>query len=217
MPASIPVVEEIRPFVLVHVFHFVGVDRTRIKLLEAVVVAVKEIRIDRTTRQKTLRPVTAFGGNKLRAQQDRLRHMRGDVIYVRIREPAWYHLKSTKLYGRKVVDMDENGDFIIGDWELITTRADSKAFTISGDYVCFAYSGDITWGTDFPFSRVFWNEPHRDVEEVVITWGGGCRNADISINVTYSNAWGTWAGAGNTGLNEYIEETNCSSHKEWKP
>ncbi|MBQ5316410.1 MAG: hypothetical protein J6I96_02545 [Oscillospiraceae bacterium] len=173
--------------------------------------------VDGTTKQKTLRPTTCFGGDKLKAQNDRLRRMRNDVIYVRIREPSWYHLKSTKLYGRKVLDVDNNGDFIIGDWELITSKADSKVFTISGDYVCFAYSGDITWGTDFPFSRVFWNEPHRDVEEVVITWGGGCRNASISINVKYNQAWGTWAGFNNSGLNEYISENNCSAHSEWKP
>ena len=76
----------------------------------------------------------------------------------------------------------------------------TMAFTNSA--VSFAYSFDVSLGTDFPYSGVFWNKPDRRVSDIDIELDGEVRTADITIKVD-----------GTTVVNE----TNCSSHSEWTP
>ena len=171
--------------------------------------------IDSNTRYE--KPEFRGSGTMYEEQKFRLSIMRGKKIKIDFSEPTWYDLKSSKLYGRRVVGIAPNGEFLIGDWELLDENTENHFHEVSGDYVAFAYSGDITWGTDFPFSRVFWNEPYRNVSDIRISWGGGVRNASITITVDHNAPW--WAIKG-TNLDQQrtgIWDTNCSSHSEWKP
>lgn len=122
-----------------------------------------------------------------------------------------YHAKNVKLYGRKIVTANGNGQFVLGDWELIDKCDQSLSgiglggckFTISGDYAAFAFSFDITGGTDFPFSGVFWNDTQNyGWTNLDINLSGTCRMADIDITVSNEKV---------------VSERNCSAHSEWKP
>ena len=154
-------------------------------------------------------------------QVARLRSMREREVKVTISSSdALYYLKSSKFYGRKaIVVIPEESSLILGPWEVINTSTDHyNRFKITGDYVMLAYSGDIVWGTDFPFSGIFWNEPIVDLTKVDIKWTGGCRNANIEINTYYTEAYHAYG----YELEEYwecqkIKISNCDSHSEWKP
>jgi len=140
-------------------------------------------------------------------QLKKYEQMQHSSIHVNIANNGFYHLKSSKLYIRKVIGVDGNGDFILGGWERVFNRSDVgfdhvDDVTLSGTAVCFAYSFDITIGTDFPYSGVFWNKPDTQVSDIDIKTSGGVRTASITIQVD-----------GKTVVNE----SNCSSHSEWTP
>ena len=81
----------------------------------------------------------------------------------------------------------------------------SLDITMAGDYVSFAFSFDITWGTDFPYSGVFWNNDNiynTDWDDIDIFLNGICRAASVKITV---------------GDEVAVFEKNCSAHKEWRP
>ena len=123
---------------------------------------------------------------------------------------GYYHATNMKLYGRKILAVGYNGDFILDDWEQLNTTttlngggADQLTLEISGKYVAFAFSYDITWGTDYPYSGVFWNDIYNtNWRYININLGGTVRMADIEIKV---------------GEKTVVNETNCSAHSEWKP
>ena len=124
---------------------------------------------------------------------------------------GFYHAKNVKLYGRKCLGIDDNGNWILGSWELLNLEESfhggtETSFDIPGVYVSFAFSFDITWGTDFPYSGVFLDENSRffakDWHELNIEIGGAVRTASIEIDVDN---------------NVLFEDYNCSSHSEWKP
>ena len=72
--------------------------------------------------------------------------------------------------------------------------------TFDGTFVNFAFSFDITWGTDFPYSGVFWTDTHNtDWSTIDVELRGLCRNASIQIHV------------GNTRA---LDKRNCDSHSE---
>lgn len=73
---------------------------------------------------------------------------------------------------------------------------------MSGAYVCFAYSVDIGWGTDWPFSRVFWYDEYLRLSDLTIRVCGLPRFVNVHIWVN--------------GV-AYLSEYNCDSHNEWKP
>lgn len=140
-------------------------------------------------------------------------------INVALKHKGYYVKNNAKLYGKKVIGVKDNGDFILGNWECLNTQTNvwklmnPKTFKISGTYVAFAYSFDIVGGTDFPYSGVFWNHPENEMRELVITTSGGCRTADIHIYYEYGVPSNNYC---STRIGSVIE-TNCSSHKEWKP
>ena len=123
---------------------------------------------------------------------------------------GYYHATNMKLYGRKILAVGYNGDFVLDDWEQLNTTttlngggADQLTLEISGKYVAFAFSYDITWGTDYPYSGVFWNDIYNtNWHYIDINLGGTVRMADIEIKV---------------GEKTVVNETNCSRHNEWKP
>ena len=139
-------------------------------------------------------------------QLEKLDQMKRDKIEVSVMNNGYYIAKKAVLYGRKIVDVDENGNFILSNWEVIDNRTNmcnsAKYFTVPANYVCFGYSLDVVLGTDFPFSKVFWSNPDQQLRKLSVQFSGGCRNVNMRIYV-------------NDKL--IVDEWNCSSHKEWKP
>ena len=121
-----------------------------------------------------------------------------------------YHATNVKLYGRKIIRVEQDGSFTLGAWELLNPITSFNGllindvrFDISGTYVAFAFSFDITWGTDFPFSDIFWDDIYNtDWDFINIEMDGMCRTANIRIDV---------------GLHGGIHVQNLQAHKEWTP
>ena len=89
-----------------------------------------------------------------------------------------YMNKSIKFYGRKIVDVADNGDYILGKWEILYEANDTwggKTFEITRDYAQFAFSFDIKWETDFPYSGIIWDNVEDVVFDIDIGTNGGCR------------------------------------------
>ena len=121
-----------------------------------------------------------------------------------------YHATNVKLYGRKIIRVEQDGSFTLGAWELLNPITSFNGFLIndvrfdiSGTYVAFAFSFDITWGTDFPFSDIFWDDIYNtDWDFINIEMDGMCRTANIRIDV---------------GFYGRIHVQNLQAHKEWTP
>lgn len=130
--------------------------------------------------------------------------MKTHSIHVTIdRTSAWYSLKSSKFYGRKITGVAPDGSWILGPWELLSTYSGpSTNFTISWTYFAFAYSFDIVWGTDWPYSGVFWSKPDERPTHLDIYPAGSVRMASITIKLDGKTV---------------VDESNCSSHSEWTP
>ena len=160
---------------------------------------------------------TAAQQERYRKQKEILEKRKLNNTYVAIANHGNYVVKNWKFYGRKIIGIKENGDYILGKWELLDERNDVNRFSkvthldISGEYAQFAFSTDITWGTDYPVSGVFWDYTDRWVFGVEIELSGCCRTVDFSAKVWYHVPERT------SYTYEYIKEENCSSHKEWKP
>lgn len=153
-------------------------------------------------------------------QMERFKKMQEREISITAWNLGGYIVKSSKIYGKKVIGVNDNGDFIYGNWERLTdqsniwySKSPFKSFKVSGAYVKFAYSFDIVGGTDYPFSRVFWNEPEKDMDKIEITLSGSCRSADIHIVYEYFHADDP---IHSLRIGSVIE-TDCNSHKEWTP
>jgi hypothetical protein len=141
---------------------------------------------------------------------ERLERLQNTKKTVRIRNHAGFHVCESVLYGKKIVGVDENGDFVLGGWERLHS-SDSMhgawgagpSFEITGDYVAFSYTFDITWGTNYPFSGVFWNNSEEtDWKNLKIDIYGTCRNAAIEIRV---------------GDKLVVDKENLSAHDKWRP
>ena len=155
-------------------------------------------------RQKQLR-------EKYGSQLDYLESRQNTKKKVTIYNYGLFHAKNVKLYGRKCLGVDDYGDWILGDWELICSEdslhgCTGYGYNITGDYFSFAFSFDITWGTDFPYSGVFLDQSSpcfaSDWNELNIEIGGAVRSASVVMNLD------------DQGL---FADYNCSSHSEWKP
>lgn len=155
-------------------------------------------------RQKQLR-------EKYGRQLDYLESRQNTKKKVTIYNYGLFHAKNVKLYGRKCLGVDDYGDWILGNWELICSEdslhgCTGYGYNITGDYFSFAFSFDITWGTDFPYSGVFLDQSSpcfaSDWNELNIEIGGAVRSASVVMNLD------------DNGL---FADYNCSSHSEWKP
>ncbi len=94
-------------------------------------------------------------------------------IKVHLEKTGLYLLNSKALYGRQPG----------GKWVNITNGTD---FTVSSQYTEFGFEFDITWGTDWPYSNVFWTAEQSEqeaVRNIDINMGGLARNAKITIKV----------------------------------
>lgn len=116
-------------------------------------------------------------------------------------------MKEVKLYGRKIIGVSEDAEWILGPWELLYHDTYIPATTLfnkyySGTYAAFAWSADVMWGTDWPYSGVFWNNPDTAVDRIEICMSGDVRAVDCKITVNGKTV---------------VDEEDCDSHKEWKP
>ena len=129
---------------------------------------------------------------------------------VSMRNDGLFYAKDVKLYGRKVIGVNRRGDFVLGGWEQLNNQTtlhgggfEFYTFEISAEYVEFAFSYDVTWGTDYPYSGVFWTDIYNtDWELISIVLSGGCRTADTWIRIND---------------NTIVNELDGSSHNEWRP
>lgn len=95
-----------------------------------------------------------------------------------------YVTKHQMLWGRRILDIAENGAFELGEWERLMDEGNgNKELDISGRYAEFGFEFDVTWGTDWPYSGVFWTADKGAVKDIFIDMGGTCRNAKIEIKV----------------------------------
>ena len=130
--------------------------------------------------------------------------MKRRAIPVELEFAGGYVVKASKFYGRRVIGVEPDGSFIPGPWELLDYRTNEPmmdaTFYVPGTYVQFAYSCDIFWGTDWPYSGVFWNEINTPVEGIEIMLQGLVRNVSVPIYV-----------------NDELSFCNddCDAHSEW--
>ena len=114
-----------------------------------------------------------------------------------------YSVKKTKLYAREIIGLYEDGSYIIGPWKIVyTNTGEDEKVKIPGDCVMFAFSYDITWGTDFPYSGIFWNKPDERVNRIQICTWGEVRTPGINILVNKEKIYSAY---------------NLPAHKEWQP
>lgn len=112
-----------------------------------------------------------------------------------------YATKHQRFYARPIIGLNEDGTFKLGAWErLMNESTGNQKFYVDGKYAEFGFSFDISWGTDWPYSGVFWKAEQGAVEKIFIEWGGGCRTAWIEITVDDT---------------KIVDNTNCSSHSEY--
>ena len=130
------------------------------------------------------------------------------TIYVK--HSGWYSIKNLKIYGREASNLAADGSLGPGKWVQLNDKTSMAgldlsnfSFDISTVYESFAFSFDVVGGTDFPYSGVFWTDNDcTRLQEIKINIDGTCRMADVKIMV---------------GDRTVVNETNCSSHSEWKP
>ena len=139
--------------------------------------------------------------------EDLLRDMNDSTIHITIEQRGIFVENESILYGRKAIGVNDDGSFILRPWEVLFKDHDIPAGddgdrVVSGSYVCFAYSVDIGWGTDWPFSRVFWYDEYSRISDLTIRVCGLPRLVNVHIWVN--------------GV-PYLSEYNCDSHNEWKP
>lgn len=117
-----------------------------------------------------------------------------------------FAIKTSIVYGREVTGVAEDGSFILGPWKVIDKRTNKGLggvyCDLPGTYINFAWSVDIVFGTDWPFSGVFYRDTSTPVKQLSVTAGGTVRMVDITLKVNNKVVY---------------SESNCDSHSEWKP
>lgn len=123
-------------------------------------------------------------------------------VQVAIDPSYFYTTKHLCFYGRAIVGMDPDGNYLLGDWECILDRGSMSEtkFTVSGKYVELGFEFDIVNGIDWPYSDVFWHRQDGIAEEVLIDYGGSAKMPWIEIYVNGSSV---------------VRDSNCSAHKRY--
>lgn len=110
-----------------------------------------------------------------------------------------YITKHQKVWGRPVIGIESDGSFKLGDWKCLVDAGNGNLEQyLPGKYAELGFEFDITAGTDWPYSNMFWTVDKGVAEEVFIDMGGGCRTASIKIFVNG---------------NQIFYDSNCDSHK----
>ena len=136
-----------------------------------------------------------------KSQVERLEQMKKEKVNITMEHHGAYVAKSSILYAAKIVGVRDNGEYIV-TWEKVDDRSglcvgNNKTVTLPGNYIGFAYSLDIRWGTDWPYKDTFWYNTDKTVKNINISYGGTCRRVSIKITVD-----------GTTVVNN----SNCKSH-----
>ncbi len=118
-----------------------------------------------------------------------------------------YVAADSMLYARKIVGVNADGTYQLSPWECISCRNNvcycaDKHITLPATYIIFGYSFDVAMGTDWPYSREFWNNANTVAENIKIVITGGCRTPEILIMVN--------------GKRVYYND-NCPEHDQWIP
>ena len=144
--------------------------------------------------------------NTYEEQLQKFEEMKNRKIAVTIDVDGLYALKSSKFYAREIKGVNPDGSFILGGWECLYSDTNVPmsvtTLSINGTYAVFGYSCDILWGTNFPYSDVFWSDVNTPVKTIKIMPHGTVRDACMSIYVN----------------NEQVfYDFDCDSHSEWRP
>ena len=128
-------------------------------------------------------------------------------VHIRFSHRGLYVANESMLYARKIVGVNEDGTYQLSPWECISHRSNvaycsDKEITLPATYVIFGYSFDITWGTDWPFSAMFWNSTKEPARNISILISGGVRTPDVLIYVNDRQIY---------------HNDNCSAHNQWIP
>ena len=101
-----------------------------------------------------------------------------------------YITKHQKFWARPVTGIEDNGTFKLGDWECLKSGGNGNMeFLVDGKYVEFGFEFDITGGTDWPYSDVFWKVSNGVAKKIFFNMGGACRTAKIDIEVNGKNVF----------------------------
>ena len=158
-------------------------------------------------------PITSFAAgphDPHRTYEEALAYyekLQSSQVNIEFSQRALYTANESILYARKIVGVNPDGTFQIGPWECISHRSnvcycEDKNITLPATYVSFAYSYDIMWGTDWPFSAMFWNSTKEPARNISILISGGVRTPDVLIYVNDRQIY---------------HNDNCSAHNQWIP
>ena len=154
-------------------------------------------------REDTAAMLRATKGDYYADQWLQWQDMMDNYIHFKFSNAGFFCVKETKLYAREIVGMYEDGSYIIGPWKLVHQGSgEGERLSLPGDYVMFAFGYDVTWGTDWPYSDVFWTDAKTRVREISIYSWGEVRTPGIHISVNGE---------------EVYDRYNLPSHKQWQP
>lgn len=107
-----------------------------------------------------------------------------NAIHVKTDSANAYVTKHQKFWAKPVTGIDSSGKLQLGNWECLRDAGNgNQDFWIGSKYAEFGFEFDITAGTDWPYSGVFWPAGNGAASDILIEWGGGCRTAWIDITV----------------------------------
>lgn len=136
-----------------------------------------------------------------------LEELKKQPVTIEFSHRALYVANHSYLYARKIIGVNKDGTFQLGRWECISHRynvcyCEDKQITLPGEYVAFAYSYDVSLGTDWPFSGPFWNNTVSPAKKIQIVITGAVRTPEIRIAVN--------------GTTVYFHD-NLPAHNQWVP
>ncbi len=95
-----------------------------------------------------------------------------NAIHVKTDSANAYVTKHQKFWAKPVTGIDSSGKLQLGNWECLRDAGNgNQDFWIGSKYVEFGFEFDITAGTDWPYSGVFWPAGNGAVSDILIEWG----------------------------------------------
>ena len=133
--------------------------------------------------------------------------LKNKQVSIKFSHRGLYVANQSILYARKIVGVNKDGTYQIGPWECISHRynvsyCDDKQITLPATYIIYGYSFDITWVTDWPYSKEFWNNANTVAEDIRILITGGNRTPEVQIMVNSKTVY---------------KNDNCPAHEQWIP
>ena len=103
-------------------------------------------------------------------------------------DPSRFYITNHQcFYARAIKGMDSQGNYLLGDWEcILNDTSGAKKFILNGKYAELGFEFNIVYGTDWPYSDVFWHLQDGVAEDILIEYGGTAKAAWIKIYVNGS-------------------------------